>query len=324
MIAEQTGVVYEGFSFKACADGKLKSLVLPLCFENTECLRHCRGHLFVMCNTLFEEASLRTYLFAVVAKSATQQLASKNSVHAKFKGIVDYDVAGSLQHELAKWRIYMSFPKLVARYIAPFENRKGLSYPQLLALHVAATYMLRQFHCGTWLADVPCPPMRHAPSTIKSLVKPGWLEGNSYAVNVAMGDEDLAGEKATLWISAKGKTLIEEIAVESGWVFDEANYDLVRNRTEYRFIQAKGAEEKEVEKDIIELGTFDHEWEAIGACDQAAILLCGDDAQTYSPRWAHEDRFLSNEVIRQISALKEVDRPTVLAKLKKAGLLDFL
>ena len=31
-----------------------------------------------------------------------------------------------------------------------------------------------------------------------------------------------------------------------------------------------------------------------------------------------------DEVIRQISALKEVDRPTTLTKLKEAGLLDFL
>ena len=93
--------------------------------------------------------------------------------------------------------------------------------------------------------------MRHAPSTIKSLVRRGWLEGSSYAVNVAMGDEKLSWEKATLWISAKGKTLLEEIAIESGWVFDEANYDVVRNRDEYRSIQAKGEEEMDAEKDAI-------------------------------------------------------------------------
>jgi hypothetical protein len=52
------------------------------------------------------------------------------------------------------------------------------------------------------------------------------------------------------------------------------------------------------------------------------ILLHGEDAQTYLPHWLVA--VLSDEVIRQISALKEVDRPTVLAKLKEAGLLDFL
>ena len=40
-------------------------------------------------------------------------------------------------------------------------------------------------------------------------------------------------------ISAKGKTLLEEIAVESGWVFDPS-CGLIRNRTEYRSIQAWG------------------------------------------------------------------------------------
>ena len=219
----------------------------------------------------------------------------------------------------------MSFPKLVARYkLTEFENPKGLSHPQLLALNVAATYMLRQFHCGTWLADVPYPPMRHQPSTIKSLVRRGWLEGDSYAVNVAMGDEKLSWEKATLWISAKGKTLLEEIAIKSGWVFDEANYDLVRNRDEYRSIQAKGEEEMDAEKDAIDLGTFDCLSNAARACDQAAILLYGDDAQTYFDRRSPRVAILSDEVVRQISVLKEVDRPTVLAKLKKAGLLDFL
>jgi hypothetical protein len=165
----------------------------------------------------------------------------------------------------------MSFPKLVARYPAPFENPKGLSYQKLLALHVAATYMLRQRYLASWLADFPCPPRRHAPSTIKSLVKRGLLEGDSYAVNVALGDEDQTYKKATLWISAKGKTLLEEIAAESGWVFDADNYRLIRNRTEYRSIEAKEreGEQKDVERDSIDLGTFDYLSEAARACDQA-------------------------------------------------------
>jgi hypothetical protein len=222
----------------------------------------------------------------------------------------------------------MSFPKLVARYIAPFENLKGISVPQLLALHVAADYMLRRGR-RSWVADCPCPPRRHAPSTIKSLLRRGWLEGNSYAVKVAMGDEDetYTEGKPKLWISAKGKTLLEEITMETGWVFDKANYHLIRNRDEYRSIQAKGrGEEKDVEKDSIELGTFDHVGEAARACDQAAILLYGDDAQTHI-HYHHEQprpAILCDEVIRQISALKEVDRPTTLTKLKEAGLLDFL
>ena len=222
----------------------------------------------------------------------------------------------------------MSFPRLVARYMAPFGSPKGLSHPQLLALHVAANYMLRS-GIGGWVPDGYRSyhrRARHAPSTIKSLLRRGWLEGNSWGVKEAMGDADETYPEETpmLWISAKGKALLDEITMETGWVFDKGNYRLIRNRAEYRFIQAKGGEEKDVERDSIELGTFDHEWEAVGACDQAAILLYGDEAQTHSPRWAHEDRFLSNEVIRQISALKEVDRPTVLAKLKEAGLLDFL
>jgi hypothetical protein len=268
-------------------------------------------------------------LFAVVAKSATQQLASKNSVGARFKGIVDCDVADSLQHELGKWRIYMSFPKLVARYIAEFENPKGLSYPQLLALHVAAKYKLRS-GIGGWLADIPRPPRAHAPSTIKSLLRRGWLEGNSWGVKEAMGDGDDTCPEDTpkLWISAKGKTLIEEIAIESGWVFDPkcenpTHPGLIRNRAEYRSIQAKGEEEMDVEKDSIDLGTFDDWCKASLACDQAAILLYGDDAQTYSS-YRLPKKILTDDVIRQISALKEVDRPTVLAKLKEAGLLDFL
>jgi hypothetical protein len=127
-----------------------------------------------------------------------------------------------------------------------------------------------------------------------------------------------------LWLSAKGKTLLEEIAIETGWVFDEANYSLTRNRAEYRSIQAQEGEEKDGERDSIDLGTFDDWFEAAYACDQATILLHGEDAQTYFDGWLPKAAILSDEVIRQISALKEVDRPTVLAKLKEAGLLDLL
>jgi hypothetical protein len=34
------------------------------------------------------------------------------------------------------------------------------------------------------------------------------------------GDDTYPEDTPKLWISAKGKTLIEEIAIESGWVFD--------------------------------------------------------------------------------------------------------
>lgn len=215
----------------------------------------------------------------------------------------------------------MSFPRLVARYIAPFGSPKGLSYTKLLALHVAAYYKLRS-GIGGWVADIPEPPRRHASSTIKPLVRRDWLEGNSWGVKEAMGDETYPHGMAKLWISGKGKTLLKEITIESGWVFDEANYEVIRNRAEYRSIQAKGDEEMDVEKDIIELGTFDDCCEAAHACDQAAILLHGEDAQTYLPHWLVA--VLSDEVIRQITALKEVDRPAVLAKLKEAGFLNFL
>ena len=172
---------------------------------------------------------------------------------------------------------------------------------------------------------------RHAPSTIKSLLRRGWLEGNSYGVKVAIGDkcDTSTWKKAKLWISAKGKTLIEEIAIESGWVFDKDHYVLIKNRDEYRVVYRsmppKEGEEKDGDKDSIELGTFDDWLKASLACDQAAILLCGDDAPIEFPEFPHRQfTILSDEVIRQISALKEVDRPTVLAKLKEAGLLDFL
>jgi hypothetical protein len=168
--------------------------------------------------------------------------------------------------------------------------------------------------------------MAHAPSTIKSLLRRGWLEGTSYGVKWALEHEYKISpeEKRKLWVSAKGKTLLEEIAIETGWVFDKDNYDLIRNRAEYRSIQAKGEEEMDVEKDSIDLGTFDHLWEAAGACEQAAILLYGEDAKIYFDGRPRSAAVLSDEVIRQISALKEVDRPTILTKLKEAGLLDFL
>ena len=46
----------------------------------------------------------------------------------------------------------MSFPKSVARYRAPCESPKGLSSAQLLALHVAANYMLAP-GIGGWIPD---------------------------------------------------------------------------------------------------------------------------------------------------------------------------
>ena len=212
----------------------------------------------------------------------------------------------------------MSFPRLVARYIAPFGSPKGLSYTKLLALHVAAYYKLRS-GIGGWVADIPEPPRRHASSTIKPLVRRDWLEGNSWGVKEAMGDETYPHGMAKLWISGKGKTLLKEITIESGWVFDEANYEVIRNRAEYRSIQAKGDEEMDVEKDIIELGTFD-DGEA-AAYDQAAILLHGEDAQTYLPHGVVAAN-LSDEVIRQIDCFKGSGKTGCIGvRTKPAGLI---
>ena len=177
----------------------------------------------------------------------------------------------------------MSVPNFTARYYRRWSDlyQKGISYPELLILHVAANYKLRPSGSGWWADGCEWPDhfvRIHSPSMIKSLLKRRLLEGNK--------------ETPLLWTSAAGKALLVRIAIETGLVFDRVNYQLVEPR------------QKE-ETDGLELGYFSGEKEAALAVDRAAILLKGDDAPTYFPSEESEGVIFSNQVIRQINAFKE-------------------
>src|ERR1700720_2225337 len=147
-----------------------------------------------------------------------------------------------------------------------------LSYPQLLALHVAANYKLRRSSMG-WLAEGHHWGERegvtnHSPATIKSLVKMGLLDGNTRGVKIAL--EGLDGKSTMkppipeLWASERGRKVLEEFNEGSGLVFDREHYRLVDSE----LVNAVGG---------INLGSFETERDAALACDRAAILMFGED-----------------------------------------------
>ena len=96
---------------------------------------------------------------------------------------------------------------------------------QLLVLHIAANYKLRRKKMGWWAVGYECPDQyarTHSPFVIKSLLKHGLLEGNSRGEKAGLRNWYQASTQTPmLWISAKGRTLLDEIAIKTGLVFDE-------------------------------------------------------------------------------------------------------
>ncbi len=146
----------------------------------------------------------------------------------------------------------MPFSYVTGRYYQKENNEypNRISPQQLLALHAAANYKLRWRRMG-WLADGYVWPGSigvHHPSTIRSLLKPGLLEGNARGKFLGMGAWDGRSTRgAMLWISAKGRMLLEKITDETGFVFDKENYAVVDPRAEHadRVIVGHAANESE-------------------------------------------------------------------------------
>jgi hypothetical protein len=173
----------------------------------------------------------------------------------------------------------------------------NISYPQLLVLHVAATYKLRPSGSGWWADGCKWPDnfvRTHSPSTIEPLLKRGLLEGNSRGEKIGVKDwnKTLAKDTSLVWTSADGRAVLDYVTMITGLVFDKVNYQVVK----------RGQRE---ETDGLELGYFASDREAELACDRAAILLEGDGVPTYFPPEESEHIIFSNQVIRQINAFKE-------------------
>jgi hypothetical protein len=122
----------------------------------------------------------------------------------------------------------------------------------------------------------------------------GFLEGNAGAEALGLGKPGRIVEPPVpmLWISAKGRKLIDKINEETGLFFDRENYELIEPETE------------EKDKDGLVLGYFATEREAALAHDRAMLLLYGDDADTNFPPKESEHVVLCDEIMRQINALK--------------------
>jgi hypothetical protein len=96
-----------------------------------------------------------------------------------------------------------------------------------------------------------------------------------------------------LWTSSKGRKLIDKISEETGlFFFDKENYELIEPETE------------ENEADGLVLGHFATEREAALVYDRAAIIVCGGDAEANFPPEESEHVVFSDEVMRQLNALK--------------------
>jgi hypothetical protein len=93
-----------------------------------------------------------------------------------------------------------------------------------------------------------------------------------------------------LWTSVKGRRLLDKINEKTGLVFDKENYELIVPQTD--------------EVDGLVLGNFATEREAALAYDRAALLIYGDHAETNFPPEESEHVVFSDEVMRQINALK--------------------
>jgi len=164
----------------------------------------------------------------------------------------------------------MSLPSVTA-----WHYQKEFFYEQLLILHVAANYKLRRSNTGWWPVGYKWHDMlvrTHQPFMIRSLLKRGLLEGNSRGEKVAMtGRYNTSTTKETpmLWTSAKGRTVLDKITIETGLVFEEVNYQLIEPG------------EKE-ETDGIDPGNCYSERKPTAAYDRAISLLNEDEAENIS------------------------------------------
>jgi hypothetical protein len=150
---------------------------------------------------------------------------------------------------------------------------QGISEQQLLDLHVAANYKLRRSHLGWRAVGYECPdkyPRIHSPFAIRSLLKRGLLEGNARGEKAGLRYWRHASTgNCLLWISAKGRTLLSKIAIETGLVFDEVNYQLIRPG-------------EKVETDGIDLGNCYSERKPTAVYDRAIGLVNEDEAENIS------------------------------------------
>jgi hypothetical protein len=132
---------------------------------------------------------------------------------------------------------------------------------------------------------------------VKSLVKKRLLDGNPRGEAIALegwdGKSAMEPPVPMMWTSEKGRRLLDKIEKETGLFFDKENYELI----------APGTEEAD-EQDGLNVGYFATEREAALAYNRAVILLYGEDAETSFPAEESEDVVLSDDVMRQINALK--------------------
>jgi hypothetical protein len=162
----------------------------------------------------------------------------------------------------------MSFPSVTACYY-----QKEFFYEQLLILHVAANYKLRGSHVDWFAVGYEWSNnfvRYHHNFVVRPLLRRGLLEGNSRGEKLAMtGRYQTSMEKPMLWISAKGRTLLDKITIETGLVFDEVNYQLIEPG-------------QKVETDGIDLANCYDERKPTAAYDRAISLLNEGEAKCIS------------------------------------------